>query len=70
MPYRIDPEARAGMREAAQLKAEARRLRNERILHHLRQGLMMTEVAKLVGCNKNTVAAVRDQYLTAKRQST
>lgn len=68
MPYRVDPEARAGMREAAQLKTEARRLRDERILYHLRQGLMLTEVARLVGCNKNTVSTVRDQHLTAKKK--
>ena len=69
MPYRVDPEAIEGMRETASLKAEAKRLREERILHYLRQGMALTEVAAVVGCNKGTVAKVRDRHLTAKRQS-
>lgn len=69
MPYRIDPEAREGMRETATLKAEARKLREERILHYLRQGFALTEVARIVGCNKTTVARVRNEHLTAARKS-
>lgn len=68
MPYRVDPEAIEGMRQTANLKAEAKRLREERILYYLRQGLALTEVAAAVGCNKGTVAKVRNQYLTAARK--
>lgn len=68
MPYRIDPDAIEGMRQTASLKAEAKRLREERILYYLRQGMALTEVAAAVGCHKGTVSKVRDQYLTAARK--